>query len=181
MLTRLTHSYLVKPFQARELLARVNVHLQLGLLRVELEKRVEERTSALIDSEARNRALASKFLTLSAVSPVGIMQTDQDGNILYTNPRWYVAPLFSSDRSFAHPHPAHRHEITGVAIEGDHSSWYNCLSDEYAPQMAEMWRAAVSAGPSASAMLDRLEVKFKDGTWGQFEVHRAKEGISRSI
>lgn len=53
--------YLVKPFQARELVARVRVHLQLGLMRVELEKRVEERTRALIESEARNRALAGSF------------------------------------------------------------------------------------------------------------------------
>lgn len=56
--------YLVKPFQARELVARVRVHLQLGLMRVELEKRVEERTRALIESEARNRALAGAFLSL---------------------------------------------------------------------------------------------------------------------
>lgn len=33
--------YLVKPFQSRELLARVNVHLQLGKMRTELEKRGE--------------------------------------------------------------------------------------------------------------------------------------------
>lgn len=31
--------YLVKPFQGRELLARVNIHLQLGKMRLELERR----------------------------------------------------------------------------------------------------------------------------------------------
>ena len=90
--------YLVKPFQPRELIARVKgesasplpadpvliitppVHLQLGLLRVELERRVEERTRALIDSESRNRALAERYSTLSTVSPVGIVQIDQEGS-----------------------------------------------------------------------------------------------------
>lgn len=31
--------YLCKPFQARELLARVNTHMQLGIMRMELERR----------------------------------------------------------------------------------------------------------------------------------------------
>jgi hypothetical protein len=48
-------------------------------MRVELEKRVEERTRALIDSESRNRALAERYSTLSTVSPVGIVQIDQEG------------------------------------------------------------------------------------------------------
>lgn len=73
--------YLVKPFQARELVARVNTHLQLGRMRAELEKRVEERTRALIESEARYRGLADRYATLSVVSPVGIFMTDGDGNL----------------------------------------------------------------------------------------------------
>jgi len=77
--------YLVKPFQPRELVARVRVHLQLGLMRVELEKRVEERTRALIDSESRNRALAERYSTLSTVSPVGIVQIDQEGTSFFSS------------------------------------------------------------------------------------------------
>jgi DNA-binding response OmpR family regulator len=63
--------YLCKPFQSRELLARVNVHLQLSKMRLELERRVEERTRALIESEMRYRGLADRYSTLSLLSPVG--------------------------------------------------------------------------------------------------------------
>jgi hypothetical protein len=101
---------MIRPFQARELLARVNVHMQLGLLRIELEKRgefrvvlaspsslwrsnvvfvppVQERTCALIDSETRNRALADKFSTLSTVSPVGIVQAGK---------QWFARDFFDA-------------------------------------------------------------------------------------
>ncbi|KAK9743912.1 hypothetical protein K7432_018328, partial [Basidiobolus ranarum] len=40
--------YLVKPFGAKELVARVHTHLELGKLRIELEKMVKERTKELI-------------------------------------------------------------------------------------------------------------------------------------
>lgn len=75
--------YLVKPFQGRELLARSRVHLQLGLMRSELSRRVDERTRALIDSDARNRALAERYSMLSTVSPVGVIEIDTHGEIIY--------------------------------------------------------------------------------------------------
>lgn len=85
--------YLAKPFQARELLARVNVHLQLGLMRAELEKRVLERTRALLESEAQNRSLADKYSTLSSVSPVGILQADEEGNAVCESARGSHTPF----------------------------------------------------------------------------------------
>lgn len=45
---------------------------------------VQERTKALIDSEAQNRALADRFSTLSSVSPVGILQANGEGEIVCT-------------------------------------------------------------------------------------------------
>lgn len=74
--------YLVKPFQARELLARVNVHLQLGHMRKELERRVTERTAALIESEKKLKELAEQHQTLALVSPVGIFQCDTEGKMV---------------------------------------------------------------------------------------------------
>jgi len=47
--------YLAKPFSARELIARVHTHLDIAKMRVELEKRVKERTKDLMESEERYR------------------------------------------------------------------------------------------------------------------------------
>ena len=47
--------YLAKPFHARELVARVHTHLDIARMRVELEKRVIERTKDLTESEERYR------------------------------------------------------------------------------------------------------------------------------
>lgn len=47
--------YLAKPFNARELIARVHTHLDIARMRVELEKRVMDRTKDLMESEERYR------------------------------------------------------------------------------------------------------------------------------
>ncbi|OZJ05802.1 hypothetical protein BZG36_00873 [Bifiguratus adelaidae] len=74
--------YLVKPFNAKELIARVHTHLELGKLRVELEKRVRQRTKAFEESEYRYKILA-------ALSPVGIFRLNPEGKIVYTNEKWW--------------------------------------------------------------------------------------------
>jgi PAS domain-containing protein len=74
--------YVVKPFSARELIARVNTHLELGRLRMELEARIKERTSELADSELR-------YKTLATLSPVGIFRTDKSGRCTYFNNRMH--------------------------------------------------------------------------------------------
>lgn len=56
-------------------------HLQLGKMRKELERRVEERTRALNESEGRYRGLADRYSTLSVLSPVGIFLIDHVGNL----------------------------------------------------------------------------------------------------
>jgi CheY-like chemotaxis protein len=47
--------YLPKPFNAKELIARVHTHLDIARMRMELEKRVKERTKDLVESETRYR------------------------------------------------------------------------------------------------------------------------------
>lgn len=47
--------YLAKPFNARELIARVHTHLDIARMRIELEKRVKEKTKDLMESETRYR------------------------------------------------------------------------------------------------------------------------------
>jgi PAS domain S-box-containing protein len=82
--------YLVKPFSARELLARVGAHLQMAGLR-------REAAAALRASHARFEALVN-------VAPVGIYLVDADLRIVQVNPK--ARPVFGSierliGRSFA--------------------------------------------------------------------------------
>jgi PAS domain S-box-containing protein len=63
--------YLVKPFSARELLARVGTHLEMARLR-------RAATTALLESEKRFRELADN-------APVMIWITDDRGNIEFAN------------------------------------------------------------------------------------------------
>ncbi|KAJ3044232.1 hypothetical protein HDV00_002910 [Rhizophlyctis rosea] len=74
--------YLMKPFSAKELVARVRTHLELGKLRAELERRVDERTKELGESERR-------FKEVSELSPVGIFRTTTDGRFTFLNERWW--------------------------------------------------------------------------------------------
>ncbi|KAJ3166450.1 hypothetical protein HDU88_003318 [Geranomyces variabilis] len=74
--------YLVKPFSAKELVARVHSHLEMSRLRVELEQRVKERTNELAESEWRYKALAT-------MSPVGIYRTNQLGHLTFANDKWW--------------------------------------------------------------------------------------------
>ncbi|GAA6059978.1 hypothetical protein JCM10212_001327 [Sporobolomyces blumeae] len=145
--------YLVKPFQPRELLARVRVHLQLGLMRVELEKRVEERTRALIESEGRNRALVERYSTLSTVSPVGIVQVDQEGNLVYANPSWFA--------------------ISGHDPDKPLSEWMDNLVEGDVARMTRLWTTVIAEGQVAD-LADR-QFRFKSGRWAQLELRASTE------
>ncbi|HLG63549.1 MAG TPA: ATP-binding protein [Ktedonosporobacter sp.] len=67
--------YLVKPFSARELMARVGAHLEMARIRKEAEASIEE-------SEARFRALADNIPNL-------VWMARPDGWIYWYNSRWY--------------------------------------------------------------------------------------------
>ncbi|TPX65966.1 hypothetical protein SpCBS45565_g04841 [Spizellomyces sp. 'palustris'] len=110
--------YLVKPFSARELRARIKTHLDLGRLRGELERLVQQRTAALAESERRYRLLAD-------LAPVGILQADPTGQIEFTNDRWWH--IVGRDRQHYHPtdwesfiHPDDRTLMS--------TNWSNALS-----------------------------------------------------
>lgn len=67
--------YLIKPFSARELLARVGAHLQIARIRRESEQAVRE-------SEARFRHMADH-------APVMVWITEPDGVCSYLSKSWY--------------------------------------------------------------------------------------------
>ncbi|GAA6054361.1 hypothetical protein JCM3770_003336 [Rhodotorula araucariae] len=144
--------YLVKPFQARELLARVRVHLQLGLMRAELERRVEERTRALIESEAQNRALASRYAMLSTVSPVGVVQIDAKGEPVFCNPRWF--------------------EICGMALGRPLAEWTEMIVPEDVQKVENAWKAATGGGRTEAP---ERQFRLKNGRWAQLEIRASTE------
>ncbi|WVR09485.1 hypothetical protein IAU60_006553 [Kwoniella sp. DSM 27419] len=67
--------YLSKPFNARELIARAHMQMQLGKKRRALEAAFDERTMEL--------------RVLSEYSPVGIFRTNEEAEVTYTNPAWH--------------------------------------------------------------------------------------------
>ncbi|KAH9813703.1 hypothetical protein DFH28DRAFT_1128359 [Melampsora americana] len=77
--------YLVKPFEAKELVARINTHLQLSKMRQRLENAVTSRTKLLRENEARFKDLYHTFEAISMLSPVGIIQWDIEGKVTFAN------------------------------------------------------------------------------------------------
>lgn len=154
--------YLCKPFQGRELLARVNIHLQLGKMRLELERRVEERTRALIESEMRFRALADRYSTLSLLSPVGIFMADVHGQVNYANPRFY--------------------DISGCDPEGDLRTWRENIVDDDRAEAERIWQQATQG---VSEEVDRttvttMEFRWKERqNWVLFEIRPFSEDGQR--
>lgn len=67
--------YLIKPFSARELLARVSANLELARLRTEMTRELRE-------SEARFRNMADH-------APVMVWVTETDGSCSYLSKSWY--------------------------------------------------------------------------------------------
>ena len=85
--------YVAKPFQAEEVLARVQAHIQLHRIQCQLESMVQARTRQLSESEARYRVLF-------ADSPIAIMVFDSDDlKILAVNSAFTRLVGHSADES----------------------------------------------------------------------------------
>ncbi|GAA5896575.1 hypothetical protein JCM8208_004237 [Rhodotorula glutinis] len=152
--------YIVKPFQARELLARVNVHLQLGHMRKELERRVTERTAALIESEKKLKELAEQHQTLALVSPVGIFQCDTEGKMVFANPRYFEISHHPSDV----PLDQFESDIHPDDVERVRTQWHDAIAN---------WRA--------DKPVSTFEYRYKAGNWAQLEVRSFDKGYIGSI
>lgn len=88
--------YLVKPFSAKELIARIRTHLNLSYLREELENKVIARTrelqQKLIELEEKDIALLKSekdYRTLADISPIGITRYDSKGTLIFANKRYF--------------------------------------------------------------------------------------------
>lgn len=153
--------YVTKPFQARELLARTNTHLQIGKMRTELERRVTERTAALIESETKYRQLADQHQTLALVSPVGIFQTDSEGHIIFANPRYY--------------------DISGHPHDVSHDEWEADILPEDRAKVKELWADAIKTWKPDRGVIT-CEYRYQHrGNWVQMEIRSFEKGYIGSI
>ncbi|KAL1413038.1 hypothetical protein Q8F55_000787 [Vanrija albida] len=105
--------YLSTPFNARELVARVHMQLQLGKKRNTLETLFDERTAEL--------------RTLTELSPVGIFRCTPDGYVSYANHAWHDLTGYPIGQ-----------EITnwGDYILEDHQARIRHLWETYVPSTA---------------------------------------------
>jgi PAS domain S-box-containing protein len=108
--------YLVKPFAARELIARVNTHLEMARLRREELRAREQMERELRESEERFRQMADN-------APVMVWVTDPDGARSYLSRSWY--------------------EFTGKPRDsGLGNGWLQAIHPEDRPRVEEAFRAA---------------------------------------
>ncbi|KAM0750864.1 hypothetical protein T439DRAFT_325909 [Meredithblackwellia eburnea MCA 4105] len=155
-LERGADDYLVKPFQSRELLARVRTVILNGKMRMHLESKVNERTAELNDSEYRYRSLAQRYATMNDVSPVGIFMMDSRPSIVYTNPRW--------------------HEITGHPSDRPLIQWKDVVEPEDLPRLVFELEQAISGQPHGSIQYRYRATQDRDHqTWVQLELRRSTE------
>ena len=101
--------FITKPFQEEEVLARVQTHMELHNMKLNLEKIVSERTSQLLESESRFRA------TFEQVA-VGIVYASTDGKFLRVNEKFCELVGYSKDelraltfRDITHPDDLNAH------------------------------------------------------------------------
>ncbi|WVR09484.1 hypothetical protein IAU60_006552 [Kwoniella sp. DSM 27419] len=77
--------YLVKPFSARELIARAHIQLILGRERRDLKRAFDEQTAEL-------RAITE-------FTPVALFRLDEEGKVTFMSPSWYEMSGLSHDQS----------------------------------------------------------------------------------
>jgi two-component system cell cycle sensor histidine kinase/response regulator CckA len=77
--------YIVKPFQPEEVLARIETHLSLRDLRLDLEARVRQRTAQLRASEEAARSSAEEISNLYNHAPCGYHSLDERGTVVRIN------------------------------------------------------------------------------------------------
>ncbi len=132
--------YIVKPFSARELIARIGAQLELARLRRqgqdealrdltgELERRVSEGTSALRDREERYRALVE-------ASGHIVWTTDADGRVVDDSPSW--------------------REFTGQSLQQWLGrGWLEAVHPDDREHVGRRWREAVTKG-------NQIETQFR--------------------
>lgn len=98
--------YIIKPFESKKL----HTAIEIALYKNDMEKKLKE-------SELR-------FRTLASCSPVGIFQTDINGNCIYVNERWCEIAGLSQDRAMGDRWIKALHPEDRAAIS---NAWYQMV------------------------------------------------------
>ncbi|KAF8521410.1 hypothetical protein BU17DRAFT_87965 [Hysterangium stoloniferum] len=138
--------YIAKPFQGRELVARVHLQMQLGKRRAELEARFEERQR--------------EIQILSDHSPIGIVRTNAHGTVIYHNARWseLTGCTGDGDRWYAFLY------ILKVAVPTPPDRMESVHPDNL-DAVTVLWKKALDDRTSSS-----LEFRWKNGVWTKGQV-----------
>ncbi|HKV57351.1 MAG TPA: ATP-binding protein [Ktedonobacteraceae bacterium] len=131
--------YLIKPFSARELLARVGAHLEIARIRKEAEKRVKAELRHVEESEARFRTLADNMSQFAWMA-------DANGWIFWYNQRWY--------------------DYTGTNLsEMEGWGWQKIHHPDHVQRVVEKIRHCFETG---EAWDDTFPLRGRDGTFRWF-------------
>lgn len=120
--------YMIKPFSAQALITRVQAHLELGRLRIQLDKAVKERTRELQETiaelkktESALRKSEESYRILASISPVGILHCDKEGK-----------PFFLNEKGYA---------MLGLAVEDmQEEEWTTVIHPEDRNRMYTAWK-----------------------------------------
>ncbi|WAR54824.1 hypothetical protein PtB15_4B442 [Puccinia triticina] len=137
--------YLVKPFEAKELVARVNTHLQIAKMRQRLEAAVATRTQLLRENEQKYRDLYHTFEVISMLSPVGIFQLSPLGQITFAN------NAFHSQCKLARGEPL--------------SQWMNCIHSLDRESIEDTFEQSIRGRQPIKG-----EFRWRDGSWCFYEL-----------
>ena len=86
--------FITKPFQEEEVLARVQTHIELRNLQLNLEEIISDRTNKLMESESRFRATFEQ-------AAVGVAHVSLEGNFLRVNTKFCEIVGYSEDEIHA--------------------------------------------------------------------------------
>ncbi len=131
--------YLVKPFSARELLARIAAHLEIARLHRVTEHKINAERERVEESEARFRTLADNISQFAWMA-------DETGWTFWYNQRWY--------------------EYTGKnPQEMQDERWRNILHPDHRARVGQKMRHCLSTG---EVWEDTFPLRGKDGTYRWF-------------
>ncbi|POW12437.1 hypothetical protein PSTT_04501 [Puccinia striiformis] len=137
--------YLVKPFEAKELVARVNTHLQIAKMRQRLEGAVATRTQLLRENEEKYRELYHTFEVITMLSPVGIFQLSPNGQITFAN------NAFRSQCKL----------VSGEPL----SLWMNCIHPLDRSAIGDTFEMSIRGRQPIKG-----EFRWRDGSWCYYEL-----------
>lgn len=94
--------FVSKPFQEPEVLARVNTHLQLRRMQLNLEEMVSERTADLVRAHAEVRENEKRFRSTFEQAAVGIAHVSPEGRFLRINQKFCDIVGYTHDEMLTH-------------------------------------------------------------------------------